>query len=86
MGVAIITGSAGLIGSEACKFFAKQGLDIVGIDNNMREFFFGADGSTNWNRQLLENSLGTKYNHLAVTFGTMKPLSRFFSGTGSRSS
>jgi CDP-paratose 2-epimerase len=66
VGVAIITGSAGLIGSEACKFFAKQGLDIVGIDNNMRQFFFGADGSTNWNRQQLEKSLGTKYYHLDV--------------------
>jgi len=68
VGVAIITGSAGLIGSEACKFFAKQRLDIVRIDNNMREFFFGADGSTNWNRQLLENSLGTKYNHDAPDY------------------
>ena len=36
MAVAVITGSAGLIGSEAARFFAKKGLDIVGIDNDMR--------------------------------------------------
>ncbi len=39
MSVAIITGSAGLIGSEASEFFAQQGFDIVGIDNNLRELF-----------------------------------------------
>jgi CDP-paratose 2-epimerase len=82
VGVAIITGSAGLIGSEACKFFAKQGLDIVGIDNNMREFFFGADGSTNWNRQVLENSLGTKYNHLAVDIRDYEAIINIFQRYG----
>ena len=54
MAVAIITGSAGLIGSEAARFFAVQGLDIVGIDNDMRASFFGADGSTKWNQSRLE--------------------------------
>lgn len=66
MSVAIITGSAGLIGSEACKFFANEGLDIVGIDNNMRKVFFGDDASTDWNRQRLEQSLGGKYHHYNV--------------------
>ena len=54
MSVAIITGSAGLIGSEASMFFAKQGLDVVGIDNDMRRVFFGEDASTTWNRQRLQ--------------------------------
>ena len=45
----IVTGSSGLIGSEAVKFFHGQGFDVVGIDNNMREYFFGPDGSVNWN-------------------------------------
>lgn len=66
MSVAIITGSAGLIGSEACKFFANEGFDIVGIDNNMRKVFFGDDASTDWNRQRLEQSLGGKYHHYNV--------------------
>ena len=82
MSVAIITGSAGLIGSEACKFFAKQGLDIVGIDNNMRQFFFGADGSTNWNRRQLEESLGTKYYHLDVDIRDYEAITNIFQRYG----
>jgi nucleoside-diphosphate-sugar epimerase len=42
----IITGSAGLIGSEAVKRFAKKGARVVGIDNDMRAQFFGAEAST----------------------------------------
>ncbi len=62
MSVAIITGSAGLIGSEAVKFFHEQGFDVVGVDNNLREYFFGHDGSTLWNRnQLVEKYL--RYTH-----------------------
>ncbi|TAF57925.1 MAG: NAD-dependent epimerase/dehydratase family protein [Oscillatoriales cyanobacterium] len=82
MSVAIITGAAGLIGSEACKFFAKQGFDIVGIDNNMRQFFFGADGSTNWNRQQLEKSLGTKYYHLDVDIRDYEAITNIFQRYG----
>jgi CDP-paratose 2-epimerase len=48
MSVAIITGSAGLVGSEAVKYFASQGLEIVGIDNDMRSVFFGPEASTSW--------------------------------------
>ncbi len=57
MSVLIVTGSGGLIGSEAASYFAKQGLDIVGIDNNMRTYFFGADGSVSWNIKKLQDSL-----------------------------
>lgn len=57
MSVAIITGSSGLIGSEASKFFHQMGFDVVGIDNNMREYFFGRDGSVDWNTQTLKQTL-----------------------------
>lgn len=63
MSVAIISGSAGLIGSEAATFFAHQGLDIIGIDNDMRAFFFGEEASTAWNRSRLERQLGKAYRH-----------------------
>ena len=53
MSVAVITGSAGLVGSEASAFFAGMGLDIVGIDNDMRRDFFGDEASTSWNRERL---------------------------------
>lgn len=64
MSVAIITGSAGLIGSEAATFFAGQGFDVVGIDNDLRRFFFGEEASTVWNRQRLERELGSRYTHV----------------------
>ena len=42
---------AGLIGSEAVRFFSNLGMDVIGIDNDMRKFFFGEEASTKWNRQ-----------------------------------
>jgi CDP-paratose 2-epimerase len=57
MGVAIITGSGGLIGAEAARFFADKGLEIVGIDNDMRRHFFGEEASTAWSRRRLETEL-----------------------------
>jgi CDP-paratose 2-epimerase len=59
----LVTGSAGLIGSEAVKFFAEKDFDVVGIDNNMRSYFFGDEASTDWNRQKLEELLKDKYTH-----------------------
>src|ERR1700689_3173110 len=46
MGVAIVTGSGGLIGSQAVRFFAEQGLDVIGLENDMRAHFFGPDATT----------------------------------------
>ena len=44
----LITGSSGLIGSEAVRYFASRGHRVFGIDNNLRRFFFGPDGDTTW--------------------------------------
>src|SRR4051794_15165681 len=46
MAVALVTGSGGLIGSEAVEHFVKRGYDVVGIENDMRASFFGPDAST----------------------------------------
>jgi CDP-paratose 2-epimerase len=46
---ALITGSSGLIGSEAVAFLDARDWDVHGVDNNMRREFFGADGDTAWN-------------------------------------
>ena len=54
MSIAIITGSSGLVGSESVNFFCKKGFDVIGIDNNLREFFFGKDGSTIWVKKKLQ--------------------------------
>ena len=55
MSIAIITGSSGLVGSETVNFFCDKGFDVIGIDNNLREFFFGKNGSTNWIKSQLLN-------------------------------
>jgi CDP-paratose 2-epimerase len=64
--VAVITGSTGLVGSEAASYFGDLGMEVVGIDNDMRKVFFGSDASTNWNRERLEGSLGRRYSHHPV--------------------
>ena len=53
MSLALITGSTGLVGSEAVNFFHDKGFDVIGIDNNLRKFFFGKNGSTSWIRAKL---------------------------------
>ncbi|MFM2374252.1 MAG: hypothetical protein RLZZ234_247 [Candidatus Parcubacteria bacterium] len=66
MKTALITGSAGLIGSEAARFFAQKGYRIVGIDNDMRKYFFGDEASTSWNVTKLEEELGDAYVHVTA--------------------
>jgi CDP-paratose 2-epimerase len=50
----LVTGSSGLIGSEAVLHFDRQGDLVVGIDNNMRREFFGPGGDTKWNLERLK--------------------------------
>lgn len=65
MSVAIITGSAGLIGSEAARFFHNKGFDIVGVDNDMRARFFGPEASTDRQRGKIEREL-SRYAHSTI--------------------
>lgn len=58
----VITGSAGLIGSEAARHYDGLGYEVIGIDNNMRRDFFGDDGDTTWQRERLEQSC-RNYTH-----------------------
>lgn len=83
MSIAIITGSAGLIGSEASTFFANQGFEVVGIDNDMRSYFFGAEASTSWNRQRLEKSLSAKYHHVTADIRDYEAITQVFKQYGS---
>jgi CDP-paratose 2-epimerase len=54
MDIALVTGSAGLVGSESVRFFAQKGLKVVGIDNDLRRKFFGEEASTCWCRDKLK--------------------------------
>lgn len=81
MAIAVITGSAGLIGSESVKKFHELGLEIIGIDNNMRSYFFGADASTDWNRQQLESNL-KKYTHKNIDIRNQIEIEKLFQQYG----
>lgn len=74
----LITGSGGLIGSEAARFFARKGWDIVGIDNDLRAMFFGAEASTKWNVARLSKQLGRRYEHHDVDIRDVAALEDIF--------
>jgi CDP-paratose 2-epimerase len=57
MPIAIVTGSGGLIGSESATYFAQQGFDVIGVDNDMRAYFFGQEASTAATASRLEKEL-----------------------------
>jgi len=81
MSVALITGSAGLIGSETTKWFHERGFDVVGVDNDMRAWFFGAQASTAGTRQKLEATL-PRYQHHAVDIRNADELGKVFAKHG----
>jgi CDP-paratose 2-epimerase len=56
MKTVLVTGSSGLIGSEAVEHFDRQGHQVVGVDNNMRRVFFGEPGDTTWNLERLRKA------------------------------
>ena len=78
MKTAIITGSAGLIGSESVRFFADKGFQIVGIDNDMRKVFFGEDASTSWNSDRLKEEIH-EYVHFDMDIRDEQKIERLFS-------
>ncbi|PYR99882.1 MAG: NAD-dependent epimerase [Acidobacteria bacterium] len=65
MSIAVITGSAGLIGSEAVAFLHDKGMRVVGIDNDLRRYFFGAEASTRWKAEELKSKL-PNYEHHSI--------------------
>ena len=77
MSVVIITGSTGLVGSEAVNFFCKKGFDVIGIDNNLRKFFFGKDGSTLWVKKKLIKS-NKNFKNFSVDIRNFNNLKKIF--------
>jgi len=65
MKTVLVTGSSGLIGSEAVEHFDGKGCEVIGVDNNMRRVFFGEPGDTSWNLDRLRNST-RKFTHYNV--------------------
>ena len=77
MSLAIITGSSGLVGSESVNFFCDKGFDVIGIDNNLRKFFFGKNGSTSWIKsQLIKRN--KNFKSLNVDIRNFSKLDKIF--------
>lgn len=73
----LITGSNGLIGSEAVTYYDQMGADVVGIDNNMRAIFFGPQGDTLWNLERLKKST-RNFKHHPIDIRDYDALNRLF--------
>jgi CDP-paratose 2-epimerase len=82
MSVCIVTGSGGLVGSECVRFFAGKGFTVVGIDNDMRAYFFGTQASTAAQAKSLLQSLNAyKHNHEDIR--DKEAMNRIFAAYGS---
>ena len=73
----LVTGSSGLIGSEAVEHFDRQGHDVFGLDNNMRRVFFGPAGDTLWNLERLK-STAKRFTHAAIDIRDRAALEELF--------
>jgi CDP-paratose 2-epimerase len=82
MNIAIITGAAGLIGSESVAFFSKKFDLIIGIDNNLRQYFFGTEASTEWNKNRIEEE-HSNYKHHNIDIRNYAKLEKLFKKYGS---
>jgi CDP-paratose 2-epimerase len=81
MKLALVTGSAGLVGAETVRFLCEKKFDVVGIDNNLREYFFGDAASTEWARRELESSLPS-YRHVQADIRDTQTLESIFAELG----
>lgn len=83
MPIAIVTGSGGLIGSESAQYFAHQGFDVIGLDNDMRAYFFGDSASTKPTTVRLAAELGSHFRALDVDIRDNDAVTLVFAQHGS---
>jgi CDP-paratose 2-epimerase len=76
MGIAIVTGSGGLIGSSAARHLLALGYEVIGIDNDSRSYFFGPNASTRWMVEELSSLSG--YSHHSVDIRDADSLEKIF--------
>jgi len=75
--ICLITGSSGLIGSEAVEFLQNKFDMIIGIDNNMRQYFFGKEASTEWNTKRLTGAI-SNFRHFNIDIRNYSELEKIF--------
>jgi len=73
----LVTGSSGLIGSQAVEYYDAEGHTVFGIDNNMRREFFGEKGDTRWNLERLKEATG-KFQHCEIDIRDREALFKIF--------
>ena len=76
----LVTGSCGLIGSEISNFLLKKGYNVVGIDNNLRKFFFGKNASVEWVRKILIKN--KNYHHHQIDIRSENKIENIFKKYG----
>src|SRR5690606_21239589 len=81
MNIALITGSAGLIGAASVRFFHQKGFIPVGIDNDMRAYFFGKEASTRWSLDRLREEI-PGYQHFDADIREKKAIDDIFARFG----
>jgi CDP-paratose 2-epimerase len=81
MSVAVVTGSSGLVGSECVRYFSAKGMEVVGIDNDMRRYFFGEEASTDWMRKRLLEEVSS-YTHFDIDIRQQEEVFRLFKRFG----
>lgn len=77
MPTVIVTGAGGLIGAETTRFFHARGFTVVGVDNDLRKYFFGAEASTRWSVDRLRAEL-KNYVHVEADIRDEAALERVF--------
>lgn len=82
MKTVIVTGSGGLVGSETVRHFAGQGFRVIGVDNNLREYFFGPEASTKWAVQELERAFPESFLAVDADIRDEEAVRKVFIGAG----
>lgn len=77
MSIILITGSGGLIGAEAARFYLAKGDTVIGVDNDMRKYFFGEDASTVWQVKALQQQY-ENYSHVTADIRNSNELEPVF--------
>jgi CDP-paratose 2-epimerase len=75
---ALVTGSGGLIGSESVRSLINEGYQVIGIDNDMRSYFFVKDASTNWNTKKMKIEYPKSFTHLSVDIRNSSAMDKIF--------
>jgi len=81
MSIVLVTGAAGLIGAECVRHFSARGHKVVGVDNDMRAYFFGPSASTAWSSRQLEQEIDV-YTHHGVDIRDEAAMGRLFATYG----